>query len=314
MIIGIAGAAGSGKDTVAGFISEYSKTVSVAQADPMKRFAAQVFGFSEFQLWGPSEARNGVDERYLTSPAWGNALVMLGMYGPAWVREVLPDLGSDAQEDAFAALKTWFATLARVHGFEVDLTRPFPDMKPTLESLFPATAPRQLTCRYVLQTIGTEWGRQFSSDMWNKVALRTARKLLAGGQGYSRREGLYAMTSPSAEPEFVVITDVRFKNEVIGIGETGGIVINIQSPSESNAAIEAAGVKGHRSEAELKGIPSHWFDAIIVNDKSRGLLALENCVHTFVNSLKVTPQTFSTAFTDGSEYETYQVIGNTQSS
>jgi hypothetical protein len=58
----------------------------------MKRFAKDVFGFSEFQLWGPSEARNGVDERYLTSPAWGNALVMLGMYGPAWVGKSCPIL------------------------------------------------------------------------------------------------------------------------------------------------------------------------------------------------------------------------------
>ena len=313
MIIGIAGAAGSGKDTVAGFISKYSTAVSIAQADPMKRFAKDVFGFTEHQLWGPSEARNGVDERYLTSPAWGEALRNLRRRAMAWVQEVLPDIGIDAQHDAYGALETWFHTLARVHGFEEDLARPVADMKPTLESLFPATQPRQLTCRYVLQTIGTEWGRQFSADMWNEYALRAARKLLAGGCYYSRERGVFYPVPGTSfvqnDPEFVCITDVRFRNELLGIYESGGIVLNVQSPSENNAAVEAAGVKGHRSEAEMKGIPAHWYSVIIVNDKSRGLLALENCVHTFVNSLKAPPQTFTTASPDDDGYYTaYEVV------
>jgi hypothetical protein len=314
MIIGIAGAAGSGKDTVAGFISKYSSAVSIAQADPMKRFAKDVFNFTEHQLWGPSEARNGVDERYLTSPAWTEAAKRLMSDGMKWVQEVLPDLDVDAQYDAFNALVAWFIELARVHGFEFDEAHN--EMKPTIELLFGIE--RQLTCRYVLQTIGTEWGRQFSSDMWNTYSLRAARKLLAGGCYYSRAKGVFKPMPGSSyvqnDPEFVCITDVRFRNELLGIHETGGMVLNVQSPSESNAAVEAAGVKGHRSEAEMKGIPSHWYDYLVINDKSRGLLALENCVHTLVNSLKSAPPKYSTTFPDGTEYEAYEVIGSTQSS
>ncbi len=262
MIIGIAGAAGSGKDTVAGFISKYTKAQPIAQADPMKRFAKDVFGFTEEQLWGPSECRNAPDERYTVGINWIHANNQLINRGMDWIKEVLPNGDHSA---AFGALADWFHTMWRAHKTDEGV--------------------KALTPRYMLQTIGTEWGRQFSGDMWNDCAKRAARKLLAGGHGYSRTSGLYTMTTPSAEPEFVLITDVRFKNEVVGIREVGGIVINITSPAEDNAAVEKAGVAGHKSEAELKEVPKHWYRYSLVNDKRLGLLALENKVHGLVQKL-----------------------------
>lgn len=308
MIIGIAGAAGSGKDTVADFIGKYNNSICIAQADPMKRFARDVFGFTEEQLWGPSECRNAPDARYDTSPAWSVASGKLHAFGPKWIDEVLPDLDVDARFDAFGALVDWFIALAKTHGFEPDKTEaPFVlnlDMKPSLESLFPAFAKRQLTPRYVLQTIGTEWGRQFSPDMWNNVARRTARKLLAGGPRYNRATGLTDDIGYHG-PEFVCVTDIRFRNELLGVHEDGGIVLNVQSPSENNTAVEAAGVAGHKSEAELKGIPSHWYDYVIVNNKARGLLALENVIHTLTNELKASPRMYSTEY-DGPTDEAWE--------
>lgn len=263
MIVGIAGAAGSGKDTVAGFISQYVKAQPIAQADPMKRFAKDVFGFTEQQLWGPSECRNAPDERYAVGINWVHANAKLIDLGMPWIKEVLP--GGD-HPAAFSALADWFHNMWRAH-------------KAADGSM------KALTPRYMLQTIGTEWGRQFSGDMWNDAAKRTARKLLCGGHAYSRTSGLYTMTTPAAEPEFVLITDVRFKNEVVGIREVGGIVINITSPAEDNAAVEKAGVAGHKSEAELKGVPKHWYRYQLVNDKRLGLLALENKVQGLVKKL-----------------------------
>jgi len=64
MIIGVAGLAGSGKDTVADHLVEYHGFVKVALADPLKRICREVFDFSEEQLWGPSEKRNEPDKRY----------------------------------------------------------------------------------------------------------------------------------------------------------------------------------------------------------------------------------------------------------
>lgn len=75
MIIGITGLsvdregrksiAGSGKDTIAEQLVSKHGFVSVALADPMKRFCMEVFGFTDEQLWGPSEKRNEPDSRYL---------------------------------------------------------------------------------------------------------------------------------------------------------------------------------------------------------------------------------------------------------
>lgn len=58
MILGISGQAGVGKDTFADELVRSCGFVKIALADPMKRFCAQVFGFSAETLWGPSEKRN----------------------------------------------------------------------------------------------------------------------------------------------------------------------------------------------------------------------------------------------------------------
>jgi hypothetical protein len=63
-LICISGQANSGKDTVANhFVSTYG-FVKIALADPLKRWAMDVFGFSEDQLWGSSEKRNEPDKRF----------------------------------------------------------------------------------------------------------------------------------------------------------------------------------------------------------------------------------------------------------
>lgn len=63
-IIGISGPAGSGKDTFADMLLENDGFVRLSLADPIKRFAMDVWEFSETQLWGPSEHRSIPDTRY----------------------------------------------------------------------------------------------------------------------------------------------------------------------------------------------------------------------------------------------------------
>ena len=64
MIIGLCGLAGSGKDTAADSLVLGHGFVKVAFADPLKRISKEVYDFSDEQLWGPSEMRNGPDIRY----------------------------------------------------------------------------------------------------------------------------------------------------------------------------------------------------------------------------------------------------------
>ena len=62
-LIGLSGKAGSGKDTVAGFIP--GNVVRMSFADPLKRFCQEVFDFSDDQVYGPSSERNKPDTRYV---------------------------------------------------------------------------------------------------------------------------------------------------------------------------------------------------------------------------------------------------------
>lgn len=67
-IIGISGLAGSGKDTVADYLLTNSGFVKVSLADPIKRYAMDVWEFTDDQLWGPSQCRNAPDYRYEVAP------------------------------------------------------------------------------------------------------------------------------------------------------------------------------------------------------------------------------------------------------
>jgi hypothetical protein len=73
MILGISGLAGSGKDAVADILVKHRQCVKVALADPIKRICSDVFGFTNTQLWGPSESRNAPDFRYMVSKEYAEA-------------------------------------------------------------------------------------------------------------------------------------------------------------------------------------------------------------------------------------------------
>lgn len=89
-IIGIAGPAGSGKDTVAKMFVELKPDARiVALADPMKRFCLEVFGWEPERLWGPSERRAEPDADGLT------ARVALQRLGTEWGRALRQDVWID---------------------------------------------------------------------------------------------------------------------------------------------------------------------------------------------------------------------------
>ena len=109
----------------------------------------------------------------------------------------------------------------------------------------------QLTPRYVLQTLGTEFGRSLYPDAWIDYGLKCAHDLLSKGIG------------------IVVITDVRFLNEARDIREAGGEVWNIVRSDDKGAAAQAAGVLGHASEMEqLKPEMKQYISEIIYNTRT----------------------------------------------
>jgi energy-coupling factor transporter ATP-binding protein EcfA2 len=92
-----------------------------------------------------------------------------------------------------------------------------------------------VTPRHMMQTLGTEWGRQMiQSDFWLMIA----------------EQRLFNLKK-------VVVSDIRFENEASLIRKMGGVVIHIERNIVKNET------SNHLSE---KGIAFEEVDLLIVND------------------------------------------------
>lgn len=93
-IIGLIGAAGSGKSLVAGHLQEkYGATVR-ALADPLKEIVGRAFSLTGEQLYGTQEQKETIDSRYNVSPRWlmqriGTEGVRYAFGEDIWVEQLL---------------------------------------------------------------------------------------------------------------------------------------------------------------------------------------------------------------------------------
>lgn len=94
-----------------------------------------------------------------------------------------------------------------------------------------------VTPRLLMQTLGTQWGRAIDENLWVKKALSEA--------------GLN---------ENVVISDVRFPNELYAIQDSGGKVIRLIRPMKRIGPEHE-----HISETALDHISDAEFDHVIHN-------------------------------------------------
>lgn len=230
VIFGVSGKAGSGKDTVADMLVTQHGFKKIALADCMKRFLREVFDFSDEQLWGPSEARNAPDFRYCKTE-----------------HQALQHLTAMAPSSKFQQYR-----------------RHLPTPPEGIQTVSPAESGEDyLTPRRALQTLGTEWGRGQYPWVWIDQLIRTAFTLLRepSTMDYTAQEGL-VQRRPARPIEGVVISDLRFENEMSAISEIDGRIIRVVRPS--------AGLTGnagqHLSEKEQETIPDTAFDAVILND------------------------------------------------
>jgi hypothetical protein len=86
------------------------------------------------------------------------------------------------------------------------------------------------TPRYLMQTLGTEWGRELVADrLWVNVAMAAAR---------AHRDNGYP----------VVIDDMRFPNEWTALVGAGGSPVKVVRPGHTSASA------GHTSEGQLSDL------------------------------------------------------------
>lgn len=173
----------------------------------------------------------------------------IGLSGPAGSGK---DTASDALVRHFSYERYAFAdplrkAVAAILGCPVEMLkdRAFKEAKTAL-----GVSPRRM-----MQTLGTEWGRQtIRDDMWLQVM------------------AVQSLLSPR-----VVIPDVRFDNEAEWILSSGGIVIQVDRPG-------CEPVEGHVSEA---GVSKSLLTSRVVNDGDVPDLhrKVENVVLSYVNGL-----------------------------
>lgn len=263
-IILLCGESGSGKDTIAGFLAKNHQAQPIAFADPFKRFALNTFGFSEEQLWGPSEARNQRDPRFADHKFCNEVLEKVEVLGKSEFLVEAPYL---------ARLQNWVFKLLKEAQEEGGLT------------------PRKM-----LQVVGGEWGRWVSPRFWIDRALNTAEDILHHGYGYHRTTGPSALKGTA--PDFVCISDGRYRNEILTMRTIGAQVWKVRSGINTNTAV--AGVANHASEAEQRSIPDFYYTHILDNDKASGLGALERTVDLAMSSIRdynLKPEWYSTKIT-----------------
>ena len=258
-LVGISGAAGVGKDTASHRLVEKHGFVQIALADPLKRFAHQIFDFSEKQLWGPSSYRDKVDSRYQRyseesiDDSWSAASSRLKQHGRNFIREVINSSNEDEVAGHYASLSRWFRWLG-------------------------ASQPK-LTPRAVLQSLGTEWGRyEVSESLWVAYTIDIAGKLLGEDIGthyvYDKVTGL-SETDEGVSHAGVVVSDIRFPNELQMIQDAGGFLIRIVRDD----APGSVGLAGHASELEQSLFTKTQFNYTIDNNNTLSSLheAIDLC-------------------------------------
>ncbi len=276
IILGIMGLSKSGKDTFAEFLQEFG-AVNVALADPLKRICRDVYGFSDLQLWGPSDERNKPDERYPRAHTWIKALPVV-------------DADGISDDDS-----SYVCACCNHKGVKVSYRSSAPSYAQLQlgigqeETVVPVEDKHAcfLTPRYALQLLGTEFGRQCYDPTWVELCLRTAKELLEGlpykgtysypsdhtgpretydsriYPKYTPQLGIHAyeQRAEASRAQMVTVTDVRFKNEMAGIHAAGGFVIRVKRPG----AGLGGGAGLHPSEREQASIPDSAFYQVVQN-------------------------------------------------
>lgn len=238
-IVGISGKAGSGKDAVAQHLVTKYGYAQVAWADTVKRMASDIFMFTEEQLWGPSNNRNEVDHRFSSTEVWEESRARMGACGKRWI-SVLTGAPEGCQRvfEIFLTLVEWF------DGIQAS----YPELSP----------------RIALQALGTDWGREhIYRNVWVDYTMNVTRQLLSYEpySVYSRTQGLREVDK---DPNIkgVVISDIRFENELKAIPDAGGYLIKLVRPTPS----KDEAIFHHSSESAQDWFDADQFDASVMND------------------------------------------------
>lgn len=223
-IIAIAGPKGSGKTSVSEYLRDYEGFDEVSFARPLKEFARSVFQFTQDQLYGPSSLREQPDARY---PPRSEARMDVedraeGKLGEQFI-DVVTHYSAQKRHWVAEAMDDWLTLIMR--------------------------HPETWTPRFILQTLGTDFGRRLHPDVWVRLAF---------DHKYPK----------------MVISDARFDNEFLATVKNGGELWSIERPGLVHTDM-------HASEQDMHGVVLERLKTrTLMNDKS--LTDLLDFVRTIV--------------------------------
>jgi hypothetical protein len=236
-IIGLLGEAGSGKDTAAEILIKHHGYYGVALADPLKVYCGWLFGWQPWQMWADGKVKDAAIEDMTFSRC-----PHCGVPGPATERPT--PAGPEPQ---------CVACGYRGHMFSEWLGA--------------------LSPRYALQSLGG-WGRSIMPGVYAGLALKRAVAVLEGGHPICDEfrkflpenvvEARYQNGNIGVRTAGIVISDVRYRNEMEAIQQAGGRVVRIVRHGKDN--VIKTGIPGHHSETEQRSIADCEVNDFIFND------------------------------------------------
>ena len=187
---------------------------------------------------------------------------IIGIIGPkesgkTSVAKEIGNLMPESQRIRFAwPIKAMTFSLLSISGIGVETAWQYVDGKRKEETLPDPFG--ESTARELMQTLGTEWGREHvGQKIWLEIAMQRAQEI----------DGL------------VVVDDVRFTNEANRIRSEGGIILRVQREGyEWNGE--------HASEASLSG-----YEPDYILDNNGALENLHIPVSTFLKDIDFSPNT-----------------------
>lgn len=234
MLLTVNGEADNGKDYVADWCAARFRLVKIAFADPMKRFVRQLFSISTENLWGPSSKREEVLD---AGPLWNTAWSRMHILHQFTAAVVPEKMGIDMRARAFNGLQQWVTQLREKY-------------------------PEKISARIILQTLGTEWGRDVNPDMWVDYLYDVQLPLLSQGFLYTPELGIRLNIEPEEPKTGICVPDQRFVNELDKSETRGGYSLRTRRLSRVKTDNSNVGLQGHRSEQEQRGIPDSRFNKV----------------------------------------------------
>ncbi len=289
----ISGYSGSGKDAFSHVLVEDFNAPKVGLADPAKRHMADLYGFTEHQLFGPSSARNAGDVRY-PKPDFFSSKLTISRYSaespPEGLQgELIPgvpywELNS---RDWSAPLKE--SRLPYVAGKVGGATVMVPEGHPTFW-----LSPRETLQKYC-ELMNLMYG-----DTWVQKSLSTHQALSLVGKGeggndvllyaYDRMRGLIKTEGDHVEDAprdgmsfFSCSADFRHKHEFRAARKMFTpnfipVTVRVKRPSVPLPPFD------HRSETEQADIPDSFFDFVV--DNSGTLEDLNDAAYAILDEVR----------------------------